>query len=49
MFFPEIDDDWKMKVTRYLEYINDKREKFKYVYFNPPKPAQPKPKAVKNV
>lgn len=52
MIFPDIDPSWKEKVEKYLEYINNKREKFKFVYFNPPKPpqpAQPKPKVVKNV
>lgn len=37
MIFPEIDEDWKEKVNNYLFYINAKREKFRNVYFNPPK------------
>lgn len=37
LFFPEIELDWKEKVDKYLEYISNKRDKFKNVYFNPPK------------
>lgn len=48
MFFPEVDKDWKEKLSKYLHYINDKREKFKNVYFNPPKPKVVQ-KVVKNV
>lgn len=36
MFFPEIEKDWKDKLGKYLEYINNKREKFKNVYFKTP-------------
>jgi hypothetical protein len=37
MFFPEIETDWKEKLLKYLEYINAKRERYKNIYFNPPK------------
>jgi hypothetical protein len=47
MFFPEVETDWRTKLEKYLDYINARREKFKYIYFNPPK--QPANKTVKNV
>lgn len=47
MFFPDIETDWRDKLERYLDYINERRERFKYIYFNPPKAAATK--TVKNV
>lgn len=32
MVFPEIDPDWKTKVDKYLEYIEDRRQKFWKVF-----------------
>lgn len=47
MFFPEIETDWRDKLGKYLSYINEKRERFRHIYFNPPKTAATK--TVKNV
>ena len=29
---PEVDDNWKEKVDKYIEYISDKRDKYKDWY-----------------
>lgn len=42
MIFPEIDSKWKEKLGNYLLYINNKREKFKHIFFNAPKPKEVK-------
>lgn len=37
LIYPEIDPNWKEKVDNYLEYISEKRDRFKDIYFSPPK------------